>query len=78
MTMPVLFLQGRLDPGQRPEDFFRVEEAIADGTLQFVEAGHYPHLEAPEKVNEAVLAFLACATSRAAGEMGSSQAGVER
>ncbi|HVR28875.1 MAG TPA: alpha/beta hydrolase, partial [Thermoanaerobaculia bacterium] len=58
MTMPVLFLQGRLDPGQHPEEYFRVEQAVADGTLQFIEAGHFLHLEAPGAVNEAMLAFL--------------------
>jgi pimeloyl-ACP methyl ester carboxylesterase len=58
MTMPVLFLQGRLDPGQQPGEYFRVGEAVAQGELQFVEAGHFPHLETPELVNAAVLEFL--------------------
>ena len=59
MTMPVLFLQGRLDPGQPPEEFFRVDEAVPQGTLEFIEAGHFLHLEAPEAVNAAMLEFLA-------------------
>ena len=58
MAMPVLFVQGRLDPGQHPEEYFRVEQAVADGRLQFVEAGHFLHLEAPGAVNQAILAFL--------------------
>jgi pimeloyl-ACP methyl ester carboxylesterase len=58
MTMPVLFLQGRLDPGQHPEEYFRVEEAVANGKLEFIEAGHFLHLEAPELVNAAMLSFL--------------------
>jgi pimeloyl-ACP methyl ester carboxylesterase len=59
MSMPVLFLQGRLDPGQPPEEFFRVDEAVPHGRLQFIEAGHFLHLEAPELVNAAMLEFLA-------------------
>jgi pimeloyl-ACP methyl ester carboxylesterase len=58
MTMPVLFLQGRLDPGLRPEEYFRVAEAVPDGRLQFIEAGRFLQLEAPEPVNAAILAFL--------------------
>jgi pimeloyl-ACP methyl ester carboxylesterase len=58
MTMPVLFLQGRLDPGQQPGEYFRVGESVAHGKLEFVEAGHFLHLEAPELVNAAMLAFL--------------------
>jgi pimeloyl-ACP methyl ester carboxylesterase len=59
MTMPVLFLQGRLDPSQQPGEYFRVGEAVAQGRLEFIEAGHFLHLEAPEQVNAAILAFLA-------------------
>ena len=59
MTMPVLFLQGRLDPGQPPEEFFRVDEAVPQGRLEFIEAGHFLHLEEPELVNAAILKFLA-------------------
>ena len=73
MTMPVLFLQGRLDPGQRPEEYFRVTEAVANGTLQFVEAGHFPHLEAPAAVNEAILSFLAGASGAAGDQSGGAQ-----
>ncbi len=72
MTMPVLFLQGRLDPGQRPGEYFRVGESVARGRLEFIEAGHFLHLEAPELVNAAMLAFLAeetaSAPERTAGE----------
>ncbi len=58
MTMPVLFLQGRLDPGQQPGEYFRVGESVPHGKLQFIEAGHFPHLETPELVNAAMLEFL--------------------
>jgi pimeloyl-ACP methyl ester carboxylesterase len=61
LTMPVLFLQGRLDPGQHPEEYFRVADTVADGELRFVEAGHFLHLEAPAAVNEAILDFLGTA-----------------
>lgn len=58
MSMPVLFLQGRLDPGQHPEEYAEVTTAVADGHLQFLDAGHFPHLEAPDEVSRAIRAFL--------------------
>lgn len=59
MSMPVLFLQGGLDPGQQPSEYETVTAEVADGHLQFVEAGHFLHLEDPPGVTEAIRAFLA-------------------
>ncbi len=58
MSMPVLFLQGRLDPGQHPEEYANVATAVADGHLEFVEAGHFPHVEAPDEVSRVIRSFL--------------------
>ena len=43
MSMPVLFLQGRLDPGQHPEEYAGVATAVADGHLEFVGLGRDTH-----------------------------------
>lgn len=59
MLMPVLFLQGALDPGQQPHEYERVTEHVADGTLRFVDAGHFLHLELPDEVNAILLDWLA-------------------
>ena len=58
MTMPVLFLQGRLDPGQQPHEYETVVDEVADGHLEFIEAGHFLHLERPDLVTEAIRSFL--------------------
>lgn len=58
MTCPVLFLQGSLDPGQQPHEYDTVAETVANGELQFIEAGHFTHLEATEETNEAILDWL--------------------
>ena len=59
MTMPVLFLQGRHDPGQQPHEYDTVTDEVADGRLQFLDAGHFPHLEEPAAVTTAIRAFVA-------------------
>ncbi|MEM7434264.1 MAG: alpha/beta hydrolase [Myxococcota bacterium] len=58
MTMPVLFLQGTDDPGQRPSEYERVSETVPTGRVQFIDAGHFFHLERPEATNAAILEFL--------------------
>ena len=58
MTMPVLFLQGRLDPGQQPHEYETVTREVAQGHLAFVDAGHFLHLERPDAVTAAIRAFL--------------------
>ena len=58
MSMPTLVLQGELDPGQRPEEYANTTDWLARGRVQFIEAGHFLHLERPELVNAAILSFL--------------------
>jgi pimeloyl-ACP methyl ester carboxylesterase len=58
MTMPVLFLQGGLDPGQQPHEYETVTDEVADGHLQFIGAGHFLHLEDPVAVTVAIRTFL--------------------
>lgn len=58
MNMPVLFLQGALDPGQQPTEYDTVTDEVADGHLEFVQAGHFLHLEAPEETSKAIRDFL--------------------
>ncbi len=58
MTMPTLILQGRFDPGQHPEEYVNSHTFIPNGRVQFVEAGHFFHLEAPEVTSETFLAFI--------------------
>ena len=58
MTMPVLFLQGTDDPGQWPSEYERVSETVPTGRVEFIDAGHFFHLERPEETNAAMLGFL--------------------
>jgi pimeloyl-ACP methyl ester carboxylesterase len=58
MTMPVLFLQGALDPGQQPFEYDTVTDEVENGHLQFVDGGHFFHLEVPDVASGAIRAFL--------------------
>ncbi|MEM7019760.1 MAG: alpha/beta hydrolase [Pseudomonadota bacterium] len=58
MTMPMLILQGRYDPGQHPSEYERSTEFVKNLRVQFVEASHFSHIENPEAVNSAILRFL--------------------
>jgi len=58
MTVPMLLLQGRLDPGQHPEEYENAHSFVSNGQVEFIEAGHFFHVEAPEETNEAIIAFL--------------------
>ncbi len=58
MTMPVLQVQGKYDPGQHPEEYARIHETVPTSSVAFIEAGHFCHEEAPEEVNEVVKEFL--------------------
>ena len=58
MTMPILILQGRYDPGQHPEEYVHSHEFAADLRVEFVEANHFTHIENPAAVNQAIRRFL--------------------
>ena len=58
MTMPILILQGRWDPGQHPEEYARSKRVRAGPPGEFVEASHFSHLENPTAVNHAIRRFL--------------------
>jgi|GEM_PF-807588 len=58
MTMPVLFLQGRFDPGQHPEEYEHTTDFVANGRVQFIDGNHFFQLGAPEATTLAIRAFL--------------------
>ena len=58
MTMPVLFLQGRLDPGQHPEEYERTPEFVPNGRVQFVDGNHFFQLGASDEATTAMRTFL--------------------
>lgn len=58
MTMPVLFLQGALDIGQKPDEYLNIYQFVPTATLQFIHAGHFLHLESPAETSAAIKAFL--------------------
>lgn len=59
MSMPVLFLQGRYDPGQHPAEYENTPDFVENGRVQFLEAAHFPHIETPDAVTEAIRDFIA-------------------
>ncbi|MEM9893837.1 MAG: alpha/beta hydrolase [Actinomycetota bacterium] len=58
MTMPVLFLQGRLDPGQHPEEYENTPDFVTDGRVQFIDGNHFFQLDDPAGTSAAMRAFL--------------------
>ncbi|MEM9775932.1 MAG: alpha/beta hydrolase [Chloroflexota bacterium] len=58
MTMPVLFLQGRFDPGQHPEEYENTPNFVANGLVQFIDGNHFFQLGAPDATAAAMRAFL--------------------
>lgn len=58
MTMPVLFLQGSLDPGQHPEEYENTPDFVKNGRVQFIEGNHFFQLGAAEAATNAMRAFL--------------------
>ncbi|WP_128773628.1 alpha/beta fold hydrolase [Actinomyces oricola] len=61
VSIPVLSIQGQLDPVQPAQAYARDTHHVA-GPLQQVtihDVGHFPHEEAPDKLTAALLPFLA-------------------
>ncbi|MEM1357829.1 MAG: alpha/beta hydrolase [Bacteroidota bacterium] len=59
MTMPVLFLQGRFDPGQHPEEYENTPDFVTNGRVQFIDGNHFFQLGVPAAATAAIRAFLA-------------------
>ena len=53
MTMPVVFMQGADDPGQRPEEYWRTADIVPNGKVLIVEANHFIQAEKPKLVADA-------------------------
>lgn len=58
MTMPTLILQGRFDPGQHPKEYENSATIIPNCQVEFIEAGHFFHVEAPEATSNIFLEFI--------------------
>lgn len=53
MTMPVVFMQGADDPGQRPEEYWQTADMVPQGKVLIVDANHFIQAEKPETVAKA-------------------------
>ncbi|KAL8168262.1 hypothetical protein V2J09_009761 [Rumex salicifolius] len=58
ISCPLLLLWGDLDPWVGPTKAIRIKEFYPNSTLVSLQAGHCPHDEVPELVNEALLKWL--------------------
>ena len=59
MTMPVLFLQGKNDPGQHPEEYENTPDFVKNGRVQFIDGNHFFQLGASSgAATQAMRAFL--------------------
>ncbi|MEM7348435.1 MAG: alpha/beta fold hydrolase [Chloroflexota bacterium] len=59
MTMPVLFLQGKHDPGQHPEEYENTPNFVTNGRVQFVDGNHFFQLgDSAAEATAAMRAFL--------------------
>lgn len=58
MTMPVLFMQGAHDPGQRPEEYWRTADAVPNGDVLIVDTNHFIQAEDPELVADTARDFF--------------------
>ncbi|XP_004509280.1 uncharacterized protein [Cicer arietinum] len=65
LSCPLLLLWGDLDPWVGPAKANRIKEFYPKTTLVNLQAGHCPHDETPELVNEALLNWLATLTPQA-------------
>ncbi|MEO1035181.1 MAG: alpha/beta hydrolase [Pseudomonadota bacterium] len=58
MTMPVLFVQGYKDPGQKAEEYYRSAKMVPDGRVELIDTNHFMHTEDPELVAELAREFF--------------------
>ncbi len=61
MSMPVLILQGALDPGQRPEEYENSLDFLMNPNSQVVileTAAHFPQSELPDEVSDNIRSFI--------------------
>lgn len=58
MTMPVLFLQGRFDPGQHMVEYENTPNFVTNGRVQFIDGNHFFQLGAADAATEAMQNFL--------------------
>lgn len=58
MSMPVLFLQGKNDPGQHPEEYENTPDFVTNGRVQFIDGNHFFQLGASEAATRAMRDFL--------------------
>jgi pimeloyl-ACP methyl ester carboxylesterase len=59
ISAPALAIAGELDPVTPPAFAEAIVEAIGHGDVETIAgAAHWCHLEAPDAVNEALVAFL--------------------
>jgi pimeloyl-ACP methyl ester carboxylesterase len=56
---PVLILQGAHDPRQPREFYQDAAEHLPNGTVEFIDAGHFFVLEDPDATTRAITSFLA-------------------
>lgn len=53
LRMPVVFMQGQHDPGQRPEEYWETADMVPDGQVLIVDANHFIQAEKPALVADA-------------------------
>lgn len=58
LSCPLLLVWGDLDPWVGPAKALRIKEFYPQTTVVNLQAGHCPHDEVPELVNEALLDWL--------------------
>lgn len=58
LSCPLLLIWGDLDPWVGPAKAIQIKEFYSNTSVVNLQAGHCPHDEVPEKVNEALLDWL--------------------
>lgn len=58
MTMPIVFMQGAHDPGQRPEEYFQTADKVPNGRVLIVDTNHFIQAEDPALVARSARALF--------------------